>query len=113
MAVEYNFDPIAAGEDQSLLWTMQPSPTNITGWTLELSVRERFGAPVLITLISGDGLTVVSAVAGTVTCFFASAKTLDMTPGCYVYDMWRTDTGNRHRLTYGTLTLVARVTEIP
>lgn len=118
MSVEYDMI-FPAGQAMSFAWTMDSTPAtphvavNITGWTFKLSVRERNETPVLFTLTLSDGLSVVSAVAGTLTILFASAKTRALVPGVYVWDMWRMDVGNEQQLDYGILTLRPRVTELP
>lgn len=112
MAVEFNFPPFPVGEDRLLSWAMVP-PTNITAWTLRLSVRERYETAVLFSLEIGTGITILDATTGTAAVLFSSARTKDLTPGLYVYDLWRTNAGNLDQLTYGVLPLTPRVVEIP
>jgi hypothetical protein len=112
MADRWNLPQFAAGQDQVLHWTLTTDPTDITSQTLVLSVRQRATSPVLFTLTIGDGLMVTNAGQGKMDVHFASAKTKDLSPGSYVYDLWRNDVGNTRQLTYGTLILSPRITEI-
>jgi len=98
------------GEDVTLTVTMSPA-TNITGWTLQFTVRKAYGdAAALITKTTGAGITITDATNGVFTVSIASADTLDLEQRAYVFDIQRTNSGNRTVLTIGNLTLLPEVT---
>ncbi len=86
-----------AGEDFTVSVQMQPV-VDITGWTLEftlLSSQTETDSP----LATGT-ITVISAVAGTLTVRLLSADT-EQAPGTYYYRLRRTDSGARALLADG------------
>jgi len=98
------------GEDVTLTVTMSPI-TNITGWTIQFTVRKAYGdATALITKTTGAGIAITNATNGVFTVTIASADTSGLEQRAYVYDISRTDAGNRTVLTIGNLTLLPKVT---
>jgi hypothetical protein len=98
------------GEDVTLTVTMSPA-TTITGWTLQFTLRKQFGdATALVTKTIGSGITVTDATNGVFTVSLASADTSGLDLRAYVYDIQRTDSGNRTVLTIGNVTLLPEVT---
>lgn len=91
------------GEDRLIEVTMSPV-TDITGWTLLLSVRGVGGA-----LFTKSG-TITSAEDGTFTFTLADDDTANLKPGYYTYDVWRTDSGSERVVAIGNfiVTDVAR-----
>ncbi|OAI46891.1 hypothetical protein AYO44_10570 [Planctomycetaceae bacterium SCGC AG-212-F19] len=97
------------GEDVVLTITMAPA-TAITGWSLQFTLRKQFGdATPLVTKTTGAGITITDAANGVFKVTLASADTANLDLRAYVYDIQRTDTGNRTVLTTGNLTLLPEV----
>jgi hypothetical protein len=98
------------GEDVTLTVTMTPA-TNITGWTLQFTVRKSYGdSTALITKTIGAGITVTDSTNGIFTVAIASGDTTNLDQRAYVFDIQRTNGGNRTVLTIGNLTLLPEVT---
>lgn len=98
------------GEDVDLTVTLSP-PTNITGWSLQFTLRKQYGdAAALLTKTIGAGITVTDATNGVFKVALASADSAGLELKAYVYDIQRTDAGNRTVLTIGNLTLLPEVT---
>jgi hypothetical protein len=107
-ATQANFS-FYKGEDVTITDTMSPA-TNITGWSLQFTVRKNFGdATALITKTIGSGITVTDLTNGIFKIAVANADTSGLTPGAYVYDVERTDSGNRTVLTTGYLNILPEV----
>ena len=95
----------ARGEDLQFDFTViNKDVTDITGWTFEMDVRltEDAASP----LFSDDdaGVTVAVVAPGTNKTFrvtVTSATTLSVPVGTYYYDIFRTNAGNRSRLSHG------------
>lgn len=97
------------GEDVTLTVTMSPV-TNITGWTLQFTLRKQYGdTTALITKTTGAGITITDAANGVFQVTLASADTVNQELRPYVYDIQRTNAGNRTVLTIGNLTLLPEV----
>lgn len=97
------------GEDVTLTVTMTPA-TSISGWTLQFTLRKQYGDTVaLITKTIGSGITVTDAGNGVFKIALASADSSALDLRAYVYDIQRTDVGNRTVLTIGNVTLLPEV----
>lgn len=98
-------------------WVISFSPnvtvtnTNISGWTLSFNVRLRYSLAIILTKTP----VITSAAAGLFTVTGAAADTTGAapplsTPGDYVYDVARTDSGAQDTLAIGTFTVKPEVT---
>jgi len=97
------------GEDITLTVTMTPV-TDITGWTLQFTVRKQYGdTTALLAKTVGAGVTITDATNGVFTVALASAETTGLDLRAYVYDIQRTNAGNRTVLTIGSVTLLPEV----
>lgn len=110
MSIETNFTWFR-GEDITLHFAMIPA-TDITGWSLTFTVKNKLGGTTQFTKDNGGtgGLALVSAKAGTFKVTIAKADTQGLTPGGFVYDVKRTDSGSNAILANGTITLRQEVT---
>ena len=107
-AVQTNFS-FYKGEDVAVTDTMSPA-TGISGWSLQFTLRKNYGDPTpLLTKTIGAGITVTDAVNGVFTIALANADTANLAPGAYVYDIERTNAGNRTVLTIGVLNILPEV----
>jgi hypothetical protein len=93
------------GEDILLTLTMTP-PTDITGWTLLSTVKDELGGttqfnPTVSATDYGRGVFTVS---------LSRAQTSALTPGDYVWDVRRTDSGKNAVLAHGEITVKQAVT---
>lgn len=88
------------GEDLTLNFTMDPVE-NITGWTLEFNVRSAASVVIQKTPV------VTSGPAGTFTVSLVDADTNHLTPGVFMYDVWRIDVSTERILAVGNFTLLA------
>ncbi len=87
------------GQDATLAFTEASGP--ITNWTIVLTItRSRNNATKLATISA----SIVDAAAGTYEILIPAA-TLNIEPGAYAYDVWRTDTGELVPLSIGKLTI--------
>jgi hypothetical protein len=95
-----------AGEAVVLTVTMDTPPAGgISGWALAFYLKKAYtDAVALVTKTSGSGITVTDAVNGVFTVTLATADT-DQTPGNYVYDVWRTDSGQETALAHGRFSI--------
>jgi hypothetical protein len=93
------------GEDVTLNFTMRP-PTDITGWTLTFTVRDKLGGTTQFTKTP----TLTSATLGQFRVTIASSDTSGLAVGRYVWDVRREDSGNKTTLADGYLTLKQEVT---
>ncbi len=107
-AVHANFS-FYKGEDVVITDTMDPT-TAISGWSLQFTLRKNYGDPSpLLTKTIGSGITVTDATNGVFTIALADADTVNLAPGAYVYDIERTNAGNRTVLTIGVLNILPEV----
>jgi hypothetical protein len=110
MSIETNFI-FFRGEDVALNFAMIP-PTDVTGWSMTFTVRNKLAGSTQFTKDNGGtgGLTIVDAKAGTFKVSIAKGDTSGLTPGGFVYDVKRTDSGSNAILANGTITLRQEVT---
>jgi hypothetical protein len=94
------------GEDITLEFTMVPA-RDITGWVISLTIAKNFNNPNKLIQVTG---TVTSGPNGTFSVILTSAQ-LDIEPGTYVYDVFRTDPGFNRILSAGTFELKADARE--
>lgn len=107
-AIQSNFS-LYKGEDVVVTDSMTPV-TNITGWSLQFTLRKNYGdATALVTKTVGAGITVTDATNGVFKITLASADTANLALGNYVYDVERTDVGNRTVLSIGNLNILPEV----
>jgi hypothetical protein len=95
-----------AGEAVVITVTMDTPPAGgISGWALAFYLKKAYAdLAALVTRTSGAGIAVVDATAGVFTITLATADT-DQTPGNYVYDVWRTDSGQETALAHGRFSI--------
>lgn len=90
------------GERATLNFTMSPV-VNITGWTLAFTVAARANSSTKLIAATP------SIVSGTDGTFRVSLTTtnLNIAPGHYYFDVWRTDSGYEEVLAYGPFVIAA------
>ena len=106
-----NFTP---GEDRTGRWAVvdanDDAETDFTGWTFawylvrSLDTAQgvtKLAARALITKTSGDGID--SSTEPNVDVTIDAADSVELAPGTYAYELWRTDSGNVRRLAYGSM----------
>jgi hypothetical protein len=93
------------GEDITLNFTMRP-PTDITGWNLTFTVRDKLGGTSQFTKTP----TLTSATQGQFQVTIANADTASLAVGRYVWDVRREDSGAKATLADGYLTLKQEIT---
>ena len=84
------------------------SPLDLTGYSARLHVRKTWDEYVIISLSTGNGLTITDAVSGKLSI---DAQTFCATPGIYKYDLELRD-GSGHAKTYvkGSFTVYEDIT---
>ncbi len=95
MAIENNIS-IFRGEDITQPFRMTPV-RNITGWTIVFSLKAAFADVTPLDMIA---CSITDPVLGLFEVFVPSEVTL-RSPGCYVYDVQRTDSGSFGVLSIG------------
>jgi hypothetical protein len=105
MSIAQNLSCLA-GEAVVITVTMDTPPAGgISGWTLAFYLKKAYAdLAALVTKTSGTGIAVVDATAGVFTVTLATADT-DQAPGNYVYDVWRTDSGQETALVHGRFSI--------
>jgi hypothetical protein len=93
------------GEDIQLNFALTP-PTDITGWTLTGTVQNKLGGSTQFTFIP----SIQDAGRGWFQAGFARAQTSNLSPGDYVWDIRRTDSGKNAVLAHGEITIKQSVT---
>jgi hypothetical protein len=104
MSVQSNI-PFFQGEDLLLNFTMQP-PTDLTGWTLTSSVKDKLGGTVQFTPTA----SIVDAGRGKFQVVWPRSATSALAPGDYVWDVRRVDAGGNSVLAHGEATCKQPVT---
>ena len=107
MAVTQTIE-VYRGEQATLNFTMTPVE-NILGWTIHFTVAKK--ANVSTKLI---GPLLVPALASGIFRVQLTEELLNLNPGSYFYDAWRTDEGQEQVLALGTFLVIgnARVPPI-
>lgn len=82
---------VERGQDATITVTQTPAE-DITGWTLSAIVRAYNGGTALVTKTVGSGITLTTPSTGVFTITF-SASDLALTPGAYVWEVTRTNSG--------------------
>lgn len=94
------------GEDILLTFTMNP-PTDITGWTLTGTIKDKLGGTTQFTYTP----TITDAGRGVFTVSWTRGQTSALAaPGDYVWDVRRTDSGKNTVLAHGQIKLKQPVT---
>ena len=93
------------GEDVTLNFTMVP-PTDITGWTITSTVKDKLGGTVQF----NPTVTIVDSGRGKYKASWPRANTSTLSPGDYVWDTRRTDSGANTLLSHGEATVRQPVT---
>src|SRR4051794_1726099 len=104
MSVQSNIS-FFQGEDLLLTFTMTP-PTDISGWTLSSTVKDKLGGTTQFT----PTYAITDAGRGVFTLTWTRAQTSALTPGDYVWDVRRTDSGFNKVLAHGEATCKQPVT---
>lgn len=102
MAVADQTILVYRGEDAIISGVMNPV-VNINGWTLQFTAAKKLNK--VAKLIGPKSATIVSGPAGTYTIPLTAAETTALTPGSYVWDLWRTDVGVAEVVAIGTFTV--------
>jgi hypothetical protein len=94
---------VARGEDVTFPVTHtvsqdDPTPVDITGWTI--GVQARNGVGVLLLDVAGS---IVSGPAGTYSWSITNAISSVIPPGLYPLEIWRTNVGARRAMMMGAL----------
>jgi len=97
---------IQRGEILTIIGQLYPVPTDITGWTIWLRIKNNYGD---ISYILSKAGVITSPLTGEVSFTFSHTNT-DITPRVYVYDIWRTDGGNEIMLGRGDFVIEPEVT---
>jgi len=82
---------VERGQDATVTVSMSPAQ-DITGWTLSAIVRAYNGGTALVTKTVGSGIELTTPATGIFTVTF-SASDLNLTPGAYVWEVTRTNSG--------------------
>lgn len=83
----------------------------LTGYTGKMDIRNAPGAPLLISLTSGDGIT-INGAAGSVRLQIDKTDTLNLKPGSYAYDLFLTDaSGIAKPFLTGSFNVIAGITQ--
>ena len=93
------------GEDVDLEFQMSPV-VDCTGWTISLKIAPTLGGSVSTT----KSASVVDGPRGTFRVALANADTSSLAVGRHVWDVRRTDSGEKVTLAEGTLDLRQEVT---
>ncbi len=104
MSVQSNLE-FFQGEDIFLTLVLTP-PQDITGWTLQGTVRNALGGTVQFSYAG----VVSDAGRGTFTITWGRSNTSTLAPGDYVWDVRRTDSGKNTVLAHGQITVKQPVT---
>jgi hypothetical protein len=104
MSVQSNV-AIFQGEDVSLNFTLTP-PADITGWTIVSTIKDKLGGTTQFTPV----VTITDAGRGKFKAALPRANTSSLSPGDFVWDVRRTDSGNNTVLAHGELTVRQPVT---
>lgn len=87
---------------QDLVITETVTGVDITGWTLELTLRNRQTSTIDLTVAG----VITNAGSGVATFTLTDTQTGTLTPGRYDFSIWRTNDGSENPLTTGTATVV-------
>jgi hypothetical protein len=93
------------GEDVQLNFYVTP-PTDVTGWTLTGTVKDKLGGTVQFTFTP----SILDAGRGWIQVTWPRSNTSALTPGDYVWDVRRTDSGKNTVLANGEATVKQAVT---
>lgn len=97
---------VSRGEDVQLDFTYNPVPSGgISGYTLQWRMSVAPGVTPALT----KSATVVSASAGTFKVNLLAADTASLTPGVYMWEAWRTDSGSVGRVSWGLVELLREI----
>ena len=92
------------GDDVSIRFTLTP-PTDITGWSLTFTVRNKPGGTTQFTKTVGSGIALTDTGRGIFTVTINSADTSSLASGDYEWSVKRTDAGSNVVLSHGYLYL--------
>lgn len=94
MAYNYNFDNFYKGDYISYTIVIGGGPASLSGYVIELAVKENKNATSNTLLFSSSegGLTIVDA--STLSLYKSSADLSGIDAGAYYYDLQVTDTSN-------------------
>lgn len=106
MAIEAS---ISFYKGEAILLTVTITPvTNITGWSITFTLRDKYTGAVLLTKSVGTGVTITDGPGGVFTVLLTKANTSigqalasNRTPVEALFDIRRTDTGSEAALTVG------------
>lgn len=98
---------------EAILLTVTITPvTNITGWSITFTLRDKFTGAVLLTKSVGSGVTITDGPGGVFTVLLSKANTSlghglasNRTPLECLFDIRRTDAGSEAALTVGDVSI--------
>ncbi len=98
------------GEDITITDQPAGTPVNITGWSIQFTLRQQpsLDSAPLVTKTVGSGVTITNASAGIFTVQLAAADTAGLAEGTYYYYIQRTDSGSATVLTAGQIEFAFR-----
>jgi hypothetical protein len=86
---------------------------DITLWSLTFTLKQKYGDPTpLINKTVGSGITKTDPTNGTFTVSIVGATDyalLTVSAGKYVFEIYRSDSGNNNMLTFGQVDILPRV----
>jgi hypothetical protein len=97
--------PFFQGEDLTLNFTVVPL-TDITGWTITSTVKDKLGGTTQL----NPAVSITDAGRGKFQATWTRAQTSALSPGDYVWDVRRTDSGFNTVLAHGEATCRQPVT---
>src|SRR3974390_865253 len=113
MAIQETDISFHRGEDVLLTVTMVPT-VDITGWTITFTMRAKLDVlPVLVQKTGGPDITIVNGPGGIFSVKINSSDTAGALPMEYLFDIQRTDIGNRSVLVEGKINLIEMVNPVP
>lgn len=105
MAEPLQLGPWYRGEDLAPVFTIKPVE-DITGWTISLRVKvNKTDAASLLTITASN----TTPASGIFTVAISAAQSATLSPGTYVVDIWRTDSGSACALGDGTVSVLNTV----
>ncbi len=111
MAIVTNWG-IYVGEDAEITDTIYLDGTTIvapiTDWNLAFSMHAANNPTILVTKVSGDGISSTNPETGVFSVILAASDTTGLSEGNYTYVVERTDVGADTVLTTGTIVLKSR-----
>ena len=100
---------LVRSDDYTLRFALAP-PRSISGWSITFQVRDSLGGTSRMVKTVGSGITVRDSGKGIFEVAIAKGDTSGLTPGSFVWDCKRTNSGSNTQLAQGGLLLKQEVT---